>query len=167
MKSEALETLWECISQELLLSEFYHLFERLFSEDSDFWRKILLEEVRHGSLLRAEIDRFCKEKLLPESSEEMGSETLNKQGAAMTRLLARLKESPPTREQAFAIALALENTTSEHTYQELATQAPSTRIQRLFQSLNQANRDHIDRIKRYATEQQIQIDGAFELEVTE
>ncbi len=167
MKSQELKTLWQCISQELLISEFYHLFERLFSEDSEFWRKILLEEVRHGSLLRAEIDQLCKTELLADNSDELDLEALHEQGSAITRLLAKLKENPPSREQAFSIALALENTSSEHTYRNLSVQDMSPRIQRLFRSLDGGNLDHIRRIKRYAAQQQIQIDDAFELEIAE
>ncbi len=167
MKSQELKTLWKCISQELLISEFYHLFERLFSEDSEFWRKILLEEVKHGSLLRAEIDQLCETELLAGESGELDREALHQEGSAIVTLFAKLRETPPSREQALSIALALENTSSEHTYRDLSAQDMSPRIQQLFKSLDGGNLDHIERIKRYAAQHQIQIDEAFELELPE
>jgi len=61
MDKKTTEILDESISQELLVSDIYSLFEKTFREDSEFWYKLSQEELGHSITLQAERDSFYEE----------------------------------------------------------------------------------------------------------
>ena len=66
MNKKITEILNESIRQELLVSDFYGLFETTFREDREFWYILSQEELNHGAILQAERDEFYEVGLLPE-----------------------------------------------------------------------------------------------------
>ena len=158
MDKKTTEILDESISQELLVSDIYSLFEKTFREDSEFWYKLSQEELGHSITLQAERDSFFKDGLLPVELVQVDLETLRKQNSLLSGFYEELKKSAPSREQAFSIAHALERTTSETNYASCLAKHPETRALKIFQSISSDEKEHIERILQYASKIGIKVD---------
>ena len=158
MDKKIIEILDESISQELLVSEIYSLFEKTFREDSEFWYKLSQEELSHSITLQAERDSFSEEGLLPVELVQVDLEKLQKQNSLLSGFYEGLKKSAPSREQAFSIACALERTMLETIYASCLAKHPETRALKIFQSISSDEKEHIERILQYASNMGIKID---------
>jgi hypothetical protein len=164
MDKKIAEMLNESIRQELLVSDFYGLFETKFREDSEFWFKLSQEELNHSAILQAERDEFYSAGLLPEELVLADSETLHEQNILLSDFLNKLKKSPPSIEQAFSIGFCLEGTIIETIYRSCLEEYPETRALRVFQFMVGEERAHIERILQYASKMEISIEKTASLE---
>ena len=165
MPSEKItEMLNESIRQELLVSDFYGLFETIFREDREFWYTLSQEELNHSAILQAERDDFYAVGLLPEELVLADSETLQEQNILLSDFLETLKKSPPSIEQAFSIGFCLEGTIIETIYRSCLEEYPETRALRIFQLMVGEERAHIERILQYASKMKISIEKTTSLE---
>lgn len=158
MNRKIINAIKECVSQELLVAEFYLLFAQLFGEDREFWLGIMHEEIRHGSLLQTELENLCRAGILTEEAIPPDLDALLLEGSSMTNLFLDLQESPPTRARAFAIALALENSLSERHYRSRTHADPAAPARRLLESIDQDEKDHVKKIECHAARHGISID---------
>jgi hypothetical protein len=158
------EILDESIRQELLVSDFYGLFETIFREDREFWYTLSQEELNHSAILQAERDEFYEAGLLPEELVLANSETLQKQNHLLSDFLEILKISPPSIEQAFSIGFCLEGAITETVFRSCLEEYPETRALRIFQFLVGEERAHIERILEYASNMEICIEKTASLE---
>jgi hypothetical protein len=85
-------------------------------------------------------------------------EKLQKQNSLLSGFFEELKKSAPSREQAFSIAYALEQTMLETIYASCLDEHPETRALKIFQSISSDEKEHIERILRYASNRGIKID---------
>jgi len=164
MDKKITEILNESIRQELLVSDFYGLFETIFREDREFWYKLSQEELNHGAILQAERDEFYEAGLLPEELLLADLETLQEQNILLSDFLDKLKKSPPSIEQAFSIGFCLEGATIETIYRSCLEEYPETRALRIFQLMVGEERAHIERILQYASKMKISIEKTTSLE---
>ena len=165
MPSEKItEMLNESIRQELLVSDFYGLFETIFREDREFWYKLSQEELNHSAILQAERDEFYAVGLLPEELVLAESETLQEQNYLLSDFLETLKKSPPSIEQAFSIGFCLEGAITETVFRSCLEEHPETRALRIFQLIVGEERAHIKRILQYASKMEISIEKTASLE---
>jgi len=138
------------IELEMLMSELYFLYEKLFPEDRQFWWKMANEEVNHASLL--ESGRIYLDKgLLP---EEILFEDIDK--LEMTRkriqdLISAYKRTPPSYQEAYYEAVKLESSATELHFQLLMTGQSDSKIVKIFQELNGNDQDHSRRISELLT----------------
>ena len=146
------------ISQELLVSNIYSLFEKLFREDSEFWYTLSQEEFSHSITLQAERDNFSEVGLLPVELEQVDLEAIQKQNMLLSGFYEELKISVPSREQAFSIAYALEQIMIETMFASCLAKHPETRALRIFQSISSDEKEHIERILQYASQRGIKVD---------
>ena len=158
------EILDESIRQELLVSNFYGLFETIFREDREFWYTLSQEEINHSAILQAERDEFYETGLLPEELVLANSETLQKQNYLLSDFLEKLKKSPPSIEQAFSIGFCLEGAITETVFRSCLEEYPETRALRIFQLMVGEERAHIERILQHASEIGISIEKTSSLE---
>lgn len=158
MDKKTIEILDASISQELLVSDIYSLFEKTFREDSEFWYKLSQEELGHSLTLQAERDSFSEEGLLPVELVKVDLEKLQKQNSLLSGFYEELKKSSPSREQAFSIAYALEHTMLETIYASCLAKHPETRALKIFQSISSDEKEHIERILQYASNIGIKVD---------
>ena len=158
MDKKTTEILDESIRQELLVSDIYSLFEKTFREDSEFWYKLSQEELSHSITLEAERDSFSEEGLLPVELVQVDLEALQKQNSLLSGFYEELKNSAPSREQAFSIAYALEQTMLETIYASCLAKHPETRALKIFQSISSDEKEHIERILQYASKIGIEVD---------
>jgi hypothetical protein len=139
----------ESIKLELNAADLYMLFFRLFTEDSDFWWKLTLEEKNHAALVRSIRDIFQDVSGIPESLFLKSLEDLKKSNDEFELLIRKFKEQTPSRKEAFEAALFLEESAGELHYQEFMTEAADDRISDIFRQLNGEDKDHADRIREY------------------
>lgn len=142
----------EAITLELNIAEIYTLFRKGDPKDEPFWRQMALEERKHSALLNS-----CKDismtlwqfpaELLPKSSRG-----LIESNRWLHSLIEKFTPSPPERSTAFQVAVDIERSTGEIHYQLAMTSPTSSKIMRIFQQLNNGDRDHLKRIMRYMQE---------------
>ena len=140
----------EAIRLELKVAKIYLGFHHRFPEDADFWWKLAIEEKNHASLLRNGEQYFLKAGMFP--CELVGSslEALITANHDLERILQQEKEAPLPRASALNLAIKLEELAGEIHFQH-AMQEKEMRSEALmlFQSLNEDDKDHADRIRDY------------------
>ncbi len=137
------------IEVELGVAAMYQLFSELHPDDGEFWAQLRLEEKSHATLLRAALDSFTNRGLLPYKILATSVEGLHETNKRIEVLVDRCKASPPSRHDAFALALVLENESGEHHYNHFMEKEPENTIEEVFQQLNREDKDHEKRIRAY------------------
>jgi len=137
----------DAIELELNMSKLYGLFSDYFDEDRAFWYRIAIEEKNHAALLKTGKDfiRFDKfpSGLLPEYPEVL-KKSIQKIRDAMDTFIKN-----PDRELAFNLALEIEESAGEIHFQQFMEKDAKDSISDIFQKLNQADKDHAQRINTY------------------
>lgn len=145
----------EAIALELNVSRLYALFQDLFPVDAEFWQTLSQEEENHALLLKLGRKHFVPQEIFP---LELIPETLAplvEQNREIERLIADFEILPPLREDVFRLAVALEEAAGEIHFQRAMAEEARTESLKIFQTLNNDDRDHADRIRRYMEEQGI------------
>ena len=140
----------EAIKLELNVAEIYLSFHNRFPEDAGFWWKIAIEEKNHAALLRNGKQFFLDAGMFPDNLVGDSLEALIEANNDLENIIRQEKEAPPSRAVAFNLALKLEESAGEIHFQHAMQQAkhPSEAIL-LFQSLNEGDKDHAERIRNY------------------
>jgi rubrerythrin len=137
----------EAIKVELNASKIYAIFSQKFPEDKSFWWSLSLEEINHASLIESE-KLFYEVNVFPDELFSVDLEELIKLNDSLHIIMEQFKDNISL-ENAFKIALEIENSAMELNYQKLAESASSDRAVNLFQELNRADKDHAKRILDY------------------
>ena len=149
MNEEILDLLELSLELELKIAELYRFYSRCFSEDAAFWWKLSMEEGNHAALIKsgiqnyAPVDKYPKEMIYPVTEE--WKDLLR----FIDRQLDQFTKKSPDREQAVQLAIALENSAGEKHYQNAMEYPEGSRMLKLFQRLNDGDRDHAQRIRHY------------------
>lgn len=141
----------EAIKLEFNVAEVYLSFHHRFPEDASFWWDMAREEKNHASLLRSGEQFFLDIGLFPSEIVGASLEALVKLNCELKCILKQERESPPLgRAFAFNLAVKLEESAGEIHFQQAMQEAehPSEAI-KLFQSLNEDNKDHAERMRSY------------------
>lgn len=156
MNDDLRQLIEESIQFELNVAEVYFSFHNRFLEDADFWWKLVIEEKNHAALLVSGKKYFLDAGLFPDGLVDTSLTTLKRLNGELERVIRHEKESPMSRAAAFNLAIRVEESAGEihfqHTMHE--TEHPSEAI-KLFQSLNEADMDHADRIRNYMRQKNI------------
>ena len=138
----------EAIKLELNVAEIYLSFHHRFPEDAGFWWKIAIEEKNHAALLRNGKQFFLDAGMFPDDIVGDSLEALIKANNDLGSIIRQEKEAPPSRGVALNLALKLEELAGEIHFQHAMQQAkhPSEAI-KLFQSLNEDDKNHAARIR--------------------
>ncbi len=139
----------ESVKLERNVGELYKLFSQTFDMDAPFWDTLCKEEKHHARLIEklGGLD-FLTYKLIP----EMLSERLNEiceANTSITSCIGKYRTNPPTREEAFNLALKLEESATEIHYQEFMDSNADDILAQTFQRLNANDKDHFIRISAY------------------
>jgi rubrerythrin len=145
----------EAITLELRVGDLYTIFGKAFPQDSEFWGELASEEQNHAAQLAGARDTLTAE-------AEFWSKLLPSKGALLTSanhklssLLRKCKESPPSRKEAFEVALELEQSAGELHYQRAVEDSPESETMKIFQELNNGDEDHARRIRAYMRRKRI------------
>lgn len=155
----------ESIKLELNVADLYLLFHKLFSEDTDFWLELSLEEKNHSALLRTGEELFLPLGKFPHRFIEDRLHALVDINSKVKSLINKYEANPPSREEAFNIALSIENSAGELHFQRFMDKKANSKIDEIFQQLNKHDKDHANRISSYMKRNGIhlQSEKAFEL----
>lgn len=157
MSYSCTEILDESIKLELLVSDLYMLFYHSFPEDADFWWKLSLEEKNHAALVRSIRDIFQSVSGLPESMFSSSAEDIKNTNLRTGSLLETFRNAPPSRTEAFRIALDLEESAGELHYQKFMTDHLHEKINEVFKQLNGEDKNHAERIRSRMTRSGIEV----------
>ena len=137
----------ESITMETNIAELYLLFSETIPEDRLFWWKLNLEERNHASLLESE-KLFYQVNAFPTELFSNNLEDIVRFNGSFILKIQQFKNKP-TRENAFKIALEIENSGIELSYQLLSENKKLSKAIKLFNQLNKADKDHAKRIIDY------------------
>ena len=142
---------------ELNVAELYKIFNKLSRKDAYFWWQLYEEEENHAYLIRkiGELD-FLTNKII----EEMLPVKINIIHEANEKICSYINEyksNPPSREEAFNIALEIEESVGEIHYQNFMTKESNDIVTQTFQRLNNDDKDHFIRLRSYMNEHGIKI----------
>lgn len=145
------------INIELSVSDIYFLFYNLFPEDEQFWWKLVLEEKNHASLIRSGKEYILSGIEFPDKLVHHNLQNLRDMNRGLRSLIEKIKNNPPSREEAFNMALKIENSACEMHFQEFMDKQPITKIEKIFMELNKEDKDHAKRIHSYMVENGIKV----------
>ena len=125
------------------ISKLYLLYSELFTDKSDFWNRLAKEEVEHAALVEMAIE-FPD--VFPQGLVNDQLPQIKETSRDVTQKIQEFKQSPPSNDQACAYALKLESSAWELHYQKLATRVQDSEAIKIFQRLNDGDKDHMRRI---------------------
>ena len=154
-KNLILEFLDRASSLELIMANMYTLFEKSFTEDSDFWKQLAQEELSHAALLKTAINNpEMSKQLAHDASNDLLQEVVKAKEWA-TALLIKFSEVKPDRLTAFNTAIEAEKTAGELHFQSIMTKESDSWFIKVLRELNEYDRDHLKRINLYMTDNNI------------
>ena len=142
-------------SLELMMANMYTLFEKSFTEDSDFWKQLAQEELSHAALLKSAISNpEMSKQLAHDASNDLLQEVVKAKEWA-TSLLIKFSEIKPDRLTAFNTAIEAEKTAGELHFQSIMTKNSDSWFIKVLRELNEYDCDHLRRINLYMTDNNI------------
>ncbi|MFP4604663.1 MAG: hypothetical protein ACLFNJ_04750 [Bacteroidales bacterium] len=149
MRKDIEKLIDESIKLENNIGGLYEVFAKLFPEDKNFWRELVLEEKNHAAILRSGKESFLEANVFPEDILASSPATLSYINKELNRLIDNLQKESVSREAAFNIAYKLEKTAGEIHFQEYMDKEPESEMDRIFQQLNREDKNHAERILNY------------------
>ncbi|MBT8762374.1 hypothetical protein KFV02_00305 [Desulfohalobiaceae bacterium Ax17] len=147
----------ESIQLEHNIAKLYTIFHATFPEDADFWWQLVLEEKNHAALIRAGKESFAPIGKFPVellSSSLQKLRDANKKAVALAR---KCLDTPPSREEAFNIALEFEQSAGEIHFQRFMEKKTDVQLIKIFQKLNKDDKNHATRLRSYMEKHGIRI----------
>ena len=150
MSNDLRKLIEEATRLELNMAEVYLGFHHLFTDDARFWWKLVIEEKNHAALLLSGKQYFLEAGMFPAELVGTSLATLKSLSGELEGVIGRGGKPRLSRAAAFDLAISLEDSAGEIHFQHAMheTEHPSKAI-KLFQSLNEADLDHADRIRSY------------------
>ena len=149
----------EAIKLELNVAEIYFSFHHRFPEDASFWWQLAIEEKNHAALLRNGKQNFLDVGMFPGELVGSSLEALIKANNELKTILRKVKGGNSlSRAVALNLAIKLEELAGEIHFQQAMQQIEhSSEVLRLFQNLNEDDKDHAGRIREYMLQNGIEI----------
>lgn len=147
----------ELYNIEILMSDLYNFFKKIFPDDADFWWTLSQEELNHASLLSSVKETFIPIGKYPSFIDDVTFDSAFNEGQRLKNTIEYVKSTAIEREEAFNLAFSLENSVMEEHYQNFMNAANSNNVDKVFQKLNSFDKDHAERVKNRAKDVGIQI----------
>ena len=157
-ESDLLQLANEAMRLEYNVSKLYMIFRDSHPEDAKFWWKLVIEESNHAALIKSGLDYFMPEGYFPDEIFPSMDE-LQETNRELVSLLEKHTNHPPSREIGFNLALKIEMSAAEIHFQNTMTKSTDSEVLKLFQTLNQDDKDHAKRIRAYMKEKGIKESG--------
>ena len=155
MNDDLIKLANEAMRLEYNVSKLYMIFRDAYPEDAEFWWKLVIEESNHAALIKSGLDYFMPEGYFPDEIFPSMDE-LQKTNRELVSLLEKYINHPPSRETAFNLALEIEMSAAEIHFQNTMTKQTDSEVLKLFQKLNEDDKDHEKRIRAYMKEKGIE-----------
>ena len=150
MNNSTIKIIDEAIELELNMSKLYGFFSEYIEHDRSFWYRLGIEEKNHAALLKTAKD-FISFARFPQGLMPEDLQMLQESNSKVLETINRFLENPD-RELAFKMALELEKSAGEIHFQRFMDKRSRDNISDIFQKLNQADKDHAERISMYMKE---------------
>ncbi|MDA3798936.1 MAG: rubrerythrin family protein [Kiritimatiellae bacterium] len=157
MKNDLQKIIDESIKLEQNIAATYLFFKENFKEDESFWWKLVVEEKHHAALIRSAKMYFDPVEQFPARLLATTLEELTSTNETFESYLKKFRESTPTREEAFNLALVYESSAGEIHFQNFMMKNSNAEIDKVFQQLNGDDVNHFKRIKAYMLEHDIKV----------
>ncbi|MBU1170828.1 MAG: rubrerythrin family protein [Proteobacteria bacterium] len=146
----------EAIVHELIIADLYMIFYRIFPEDSDFWWALLMEEKNHAALIEGL-------RLSLTDIEDFPMNVIYEHHGMLVRMNKKIREliqiytsHPPSRDEAFRVALETELSPAENHFQSIMSNTYPDEMVKIVQQINRNDKNHALRIQIYMNEKGIQ-----------
>ncbi len=139
----------ESIKLELNVAELYKLFASRFPEDLTFWRELAGEEEHHANLIDNGKKVLLSWAEFPAEILSPSPDELIEVNNRIRDLIHNFQSDPPSRKEAFDLAISLEESAGELHYQRAMTQTSDSEYVKLWQDLNADDKDHAKRLRAY------------------
>ena len=149
MNNDLTAIIEESINIELNVGEVYSLFHQLFPDDVEFWWKLVEEEKNHATLIQRGQEHFEPIDMFPHNLLHRNLQDLKDTNSKLHSLIENIKNAPPSRSEAFNIALEIENSAGELHFQKFMSGDASSVIDEIFKRLNEEDKEHVTRIRYY------------------
>jgi hypothetical protein len=154
-KHLVLEILDQASDLEILMADIYTIFEESFSEDRNFWHQLAHEEKNHAALIRSiKSSHTMSTQFVSNLPDNLLEENIKTKEWA-TSLFIKFSQNKPDRKTAFNAAIEIEKTAEEVHYQSIMTKKGDSWFIKVFQELNEYDRDHLKRIIKYVKDNKI------------
>lgn len=138
----------EAIKLEKNVSELYRLYSYTYSQDSEFWWTLHLEEDDHAGILTALSKSHLPFGRFPGELLALDMDGLRGTNRKVEIALKTWSETPPPEARAYRFAAEIEESVGELTLQEAVSTQPTSATMRLVQEVIGASRDHAARVKQ-------------------
>jgi hypothetical protein len=147
MEKTVFKLIDEAIKLEYNMSKLYGVFSEYLDEDRIFWNRLESEEKNHAALLKTakefiDFNRFPKD-LIPIKVKNLIDSNKKVLEAIDSFILN------PARENAFRLAVELENSAGENHFQHFMESDSKDKVTEIFQHLNRDDKNHAERITKY------------------
>jgi hypothetical protein len=149
MPNDLIALIDESIRLELNVSDLYFLFHKLFSEDAAFWWRLVQEEKNHAALLRSGKEYFEPLDRFPVNLLHTNIGDLKNANQGIRAAIDRFGTAFPSRAEALAFALSIENNAGEIHFQHFMEGTSDSPVDRIFRQLNHDDQQHAARIAAY------------------
>ena len=139
----------ESIKLEINVSDLYLVFYNMFPVDAKFWWSLVLEEKHHAALLQSGKEHFEPVHQFPHDILDSNLNELKEANSKIEDIFKECKNNPPSRLEAFNIALEIENGAGEVHFQEFMSKDKSSYLNEIFKELNKDDKEHASRISSY------------------
>ena len=140
---------------EILMADIYTVFAESIPEDRRFWEQMAHEEKNHAALIRSvESSQEMSTAFLANFPQDILEENIRTREWA-TDVFIRISRNRPDRKTAFRTAIEIETSVEEMHYQNIMSKKVDSWFIRMFQELNELDRDHLKRVHRYAKEHKV------------
>ena len=156
-KNLIVEILDQAAALETIMADMDTLFEKSFTEDSDFWKQLAYEELNHAALIKSVSSNpnpTMSEQFIHDAPNDLFQEVVKAKEWA-TSVFIQFSEVKPDRITAFNTAIEAEKTAGELYFQSIMTKESDSWLIKVLQELNEYERDHLKRIEEYVKEKNI------------
>ena len=147
----------ETIQLELNVAELYTIFQRAFPDDAVFWGRLVVEEKNHASLIKDGKVHFEASDKFPLEMLASSLEELRSTNSTIVKHLEKHRDTPPSREDSFNLALKLEQSAGEIHFQQFMEKSSVSTLDSIFHLLNRDDKGHAMRIRFYMKDHAIEI----------
>ena len=161
---EKQELIEQAIQLETNIATLYTIFSNAHKQHAELWSQLSQEETGHAELIRNTVARSDLNELL---NNDTLSESLVRLEHCNHHIQASIKqfaEAPPSPNDAFTIALELEQSAGEIHYQQFMDIGDGSVLDRVFQKLDQEDKAHSAQLRAYMLKHDIPIADFLEQE---
>lgn len=147
----------QSIQLETNTSNLYAIFSNAHKAHTDLWSQLSMEEAGHAALIKNAAERCDIGELLSSEAISSSLDTLARCNHHVEALIEQFQETPPSSDEAFSIALELEQSAGEIHYQEFMNIGDDSLLDKVFRKLEQEDKAHSTQLHAYMAKHGIPI----------